>query len=69
MVTMAVPTRIEHIKVLDKCFDDFFDTEMLKLLLKENDDGLLQAFIETRAERIVPFPDEVWHSLFAAKAR
>lgn len=23
------------IKVLDKCFDDFFDTEMLKLLLKE----------------------------------
>ena len=56
------------IKVLDKCFDDFFDTEMLKLLLKENDDGLLQAFIETRAERNVPLPDEVWHSLFAAKA-
>lgn len=57
------------IKVLDRCFDDFFDTEMLKLLLKENDDGLLLAFIETRAERNVPLPDEVWHSLFAAKAR
>lgn len=29
----------------------------------------MQAFIETRAERNVPLPDEVWHSLFAAKAR
>ena len=57
------------IKVLDKCFDDFFDTEMLKLLLRENDEGLLRAFIETRAERNVPLPDEVWHCLFAAKAR
>lgn len=42
---------------------------MLKLLLKENDEGLLRAFIETRAERNVPLPDEVWHCLFAAKAR